>query len=227
MFNDNVLKVLKEIPIFSNLSEEHLLLISKGFDIQKVKKGSTIFYQSDESTDLYIVLEGCAKAILTDFNDKELLLNIFKKGDFFGELSLIDGRPRSATVIAIEDSIFGVLKREKFIALLNKNPMIAISLLSAMVKRIRVTDEMLGAMAFLDVSKRIEKILLSIAEKEGEKTKDGIVKVRKITHKELASLTGASREAVTKAIKVLKFKRILEEKDGFFFISNNRPNALT
>jgi len=218
MPNIEVLKILKEIPLFQCLSDEYLSLVSNGFTIKRVKKGEIIFYQSDESTDLYIVLEGCVKACLIDPEDKELVLNIFKKGDFFGELSLLDGRPRSATVIATDNSVIGVLKREKFLTLLKNNPMIAIILLSAMVERIRMTDEMLGAMAFLDVSRRILKIFLSIADKEGERTRDGLIKIRKITHRELASLTGASREAVTKAMKVLKFRGILQEKNGFFFI---------
>ncbi|MGC8937463.1 MAG: Crp/Fnr family transcriptional regulator [Thermodesulfovibrio sp.] len=219
MSNIDILQILKEIPIFQSLSDEHLTLISKGFKIYRVKKGEIIFYQSDESTDLYIILDGAVKACLLDSDGKELILNIFKKGDFFGELSLLDGRPRSATIIAIEDSVVGVLKREHFLKLLKNNPMIVISLLSALVERIRMTDEMLGAMAFLDVSRRIIKFLMNVAEKEGEKTKDGLIRIKKITHRELASCTGASREAITKALKVLKFKGILKEEEGFFLIS--------
>lgn len=221
MANSEVLKILREIPIFQSLSDEHLSIISDGFKIYKVKKGKVIFYQYEESTDLYIILEGSVKASLSDSEGKELVLNIFKKGDFFGELSLLDGKPRSATIVTTEDSIIGVLKREHFLKLLKNNPMISISLLSALVERIRMTDEMLGAMAFLDVSRRILKFLMNIAEKEGEKTKDGLIKIKKITHRELASCTGASREAVTKALKVLKFKGILREEEGFFFISPN------
>ncbi|ACI21839.1 MULTISPECIES: Crp/Fnr family transcriptional regulator [Thermodesulfovibrio] len=219
MSDSEVIKILKEMPIFQNLSDEHLLLISKGFSINKVKEGKFIFYQSEESTDLYIILDGAVKACLLDPEGKELILNIFKKGDFFGELSLLDGKPRSATVIALKDSVVGILKREQFLTLLKNNPMIAISLLSALVERIRMTDEMLGAMAFLDVSRRILKYILNIAQKEGEKTEEGYIKINKITHRELASCTGASREAVTKALKILKFKGIIFEKNGHFFIS--------
>ncbi len=226
MSKSEVIKILKEIPIFQNLSDEHLLLIARGFMINKVKEGEFIFYQSDESTDLYIILDGAVKACLLDPEGKELVLSIFKKGDFFGELSLIDGKPRSATIIAIKNSIVGILKREQFLTLLKNNPMIAISLLSALVERMRITNEMVGAMAFLDVSKRILKHILNIAKKEGEKTKEGYIKINKITHRELASCTGASREAVTKAIKILKFKGIIFERDGYFFISPDRDLRL-
>ncbi len=218
MLNSEIIKILQEIPIFQNLSEEHLFLISKNFSTNKVKEGQFIFYQSEESTDLYIILDGTVKACLLDPEGRELILNIFKKGDFFGELSLLDGKPRSATIVAIKDSIVGILKREQFLTLLKNNPMIAISLLSSLVERIRMTDEMLGAMAFLDVSKRILKYLITLAKNEGEETEKGLVKIKRLTHKELASYTGASREAVTKALKVLKFRGILQEKDGFFFL---------
>ncbi|WP_083962703.1 Crp/Fnr family transcriptional regulator [Thermodesulfovibrio thiophilus] len=221
MLKNEIIQILKEIPLFKALSEEHLLKISNEFNINKLKKGKTIFYQEDESTDLYIVLEGAVKACLIDPEGKELMLNILKKGDFFGELSLLDGKPRSATTITVADSVVGILKREKFLTLLNNNPIIAISLLSAIVDRIRMTDDMLSSMAFLDVSRRIIKFLLNTAQKESKMTENGLIKIKKITHKELASCTGASREAVTKALKILKFRGILIEKNEFLFISKD------
>jgi len=221
MLKNEIIQILKEIPLFKALSEEHLLKISNEFNINKLKKGKTIFYQEDESTDLYIVLEGAVKACLIDPEGKELMLNILKKGDFFGELSLLDGKPRSATTITVADSVVGILKREKFLTLLNNNPIIAIYLLSAIVDRIRMTDDMLSSMAFLDVSRRIIKFLLNTAQKESKMTENGLIKIKKITHKELASCTGASREAVTKALKILKFRGILIEKNEFLFISKD------
>lgn len=161
------------------------------------------------------------KTCLIDPEGKELMLNILKKGDFFGELSLLDGKPRSATTITVADSVVSILKREKFLTLLNNNPIIAISLLSAIVDRIRMTDYMLSSMAFLDVSRRIIKFLLNTAQKESKMTENGLIKIKKITHKELASFTGASREAVTKALKILKFRGILIEKNEFLFISKD------
>jgi len=71
-------------------------------------------------------------------------------------------------------------------------------------------------MAFLDVSRRIIKFLLNTAQKESKMTENGLIKIKKITHKELASCTGASREAVTKALKILKFRGILIEKTNFY-----------
>jgi len=84
MLKNEIIQILKEIPLFKALSEEHLLKISNEFNINKLKKGKTIFYQEDESTDLYIVLEGAVKACLIDPEGKETYAKIFlKKGDFF------------------------------------------------------------------------------------------------------------------------------------------------
>lgn len=219
MSSSEVIKILKEIPLFQSLSDEHLSLVSKGFTIKKYKKGEIIFYQSDDSTDLYIILNGAVKACLLNSDGQELVLTTFKKGDFFGEMSFLDGRPRSATIITAEDSTLGILKRDKFLQAVKNDPMIAIDLLSALVQRMRMTDEMVGSLAFLDVSQRIIKLLLNIAKTGETRNENGFFKIKKLTHKELASCTGASREAVTKSLKVLFFRNIVTEEDGYFLIS--------
>ncbi len=217
-----IMEFLKELPVFKGLSDSHLMQLSGDFIIRRINKGEAIFYQSDDSTDLYIILNGAVKACLLNSDGQELVLTTFKKGDFFGEMSLLDGKPRSATIIAAEDSTLGILKRDKFLQAVKNDPMIAIDLLSALVQRMRMTDEMVGSLAFLDVSQRIIKLFLSIAKTEEARNENGFFKIKKLTHKELASCTGASREAVTKSLKVLFFRNIVTEKDGYFLIS---PNA--
>lgn len=210
---------LKGLPVFKSLSDRHLSQLSKDFIIRRVKKGEIIFYQSDHSTDLYMVLDGIVKACLLSEEGEELILSTFNKGDFFGEMSLLDGKPRSATIIAEEDSTLGILRREKFLLALKNDPLIAIDLLSAVVQRLRIADEMIESLAFLDVSERLLKLLLQIAKTKGEKDKDGFFRIKRLTHKELASHTGASREAITKVLKVLNFRKVIMEENGYFLIS--------
>lgn len=210
---------LKEIPIFNGISDKHIRHLSDGFIVRSVSKGETIFYQSDSSTDLYIVLDGIVKASLLNQDGEELILATFCKGDFFGEMSLLDGKPRSATMIAVEDSILGILRREKFLLTVKDDPMIAIDLLSALVERMRMANGMIESLAFLDVSQRLVKLLLQIAKTEGDIDKEGFFRIKKLTHKELAAHTGASREAITKVMKVLTFREIIKEEGGYFLIS--------
>lgn len=214
-----IMSFLKEIPLFNGLPDRHARHLSGGFIVRSVNRGETIFYQSDNSTDLYIVLEGAVKASLLNQDGEELILATFCKGDFFGEMSLLDGKPRSATMIAIEESTLGILRREKFLFAVKDDPMIAIDLLSAIVQRMRMANGMIESLAFLDVSQRLVKLLLQIAKTEGHKDKGGFFRIKKITHRELAAHTGASRESITKVMKVLAFRETVREEGGYFLIS--------
>jgi CRP/FNR family cyclic AMP-dependent transcriptional regulator len=216
-----IMDFLKELPIFKGLPDKHLRHLSGDFIVRNVSKGETIFYQSDNSTDLYIVLEGTVRASLLNQDGEELILATFCKGDFFGEMSLLDGKPRSATMIAVDDSTLGILRREKFLLAVKNDPMIAIDLLSAIVQRMRMANGMIESLAFLDVSQRLVKLLLQIAKTEGHKDKDGFFRIKKLTHRELAARTGASREAITKVMKVLAFREMVKEEGGYFLISSD------
>ncbi|MDI6744333.1 MAG: Crp/Fnr family transcriptional regulator [Thermodesulfovibrionales bacterium] len=219
-------KFLRELPVFKSLSDNYLSRIAKDFIVFQVKKGETVFYQSDSSTDLYIVLEGAVRASLLNQEGQELVLAAFDKGNFFGEMSLLDGKPRSATIIAVEDSALGMLKRERFLSAVKDDPMIAIDLLSALVQRLRMADGMIESLAFLDVNQRLVKLFLSIAAAEGEKDKSGFFRIKKLTHKELAARTGASREAISKVIKALAFRDVVREDGDYFLISPDAENRI-
>lgn len=219
-------RLLKELPVFKSLSDKYLSQLARDFIVFQVKKGETVFYQSDSSTDLYIVLEGAVRASLLNREGQELVLATFDKGDFFGEMSLLDGKPRSATMIAAEDSALGMLKRERFLSAVKNDPMIAIDLLSAVVQRLRMADGMIESLAFLDVSQRLMKLLLQIAKAEGEKDKSGFFRIKKLTHRELAARTGASREAISKVIKVLAFRDVVREEGNCLLISPDAENDI-
>lgn len=217
---------LKDIPIFKGLSDKHISSLSADFVVRRIHKGETVFHQSDDSTDLYIILDGTVRASLVNEDGEELILTAFNKGDFFGEMSLLDGKPRSATMTATEDTTLGVLRRDTFLNAVKNDPVIAIDLLSAMVERMRMADGMIESLAFLDVSQRVVKLLMQIAMTEGAKDKSGFFRIKRLTHKELASRTGASREAVSKAMKVLAFRDVVREDGEHFMISPSAEEIL-
>ncbi len=212
-------RFLRRVHIFRGLPEDHLREVTEDFDILSVKGGETVLSQADESTDLYMVLRGGVRVTFLDEEGNELILTNFNEGDFFGEMSLIDGKPRSATVVAEGDVILGVLKRERFLEAIKENPMIAIEILGALVERLRKADEMIESLAFLDVRERLVRLLVNTAEREGERGEDGYYRIRKQTHKELAVRIGASREAITKALKALAEDQAVVERGGYFLIS--------
>jgi CRP-like cAMP-binding protein len=140
-------------------------------------------------------------------------------GDFFGEMSLIDGKSRSANVVAEEETFLGILKRDRFLKTMKKDPDIAFDLLTAIVKRLRTADDMIETLAFLDVHDRLIKFLLRTSEGEEGRDENGFYRSKKRTHVELAQNIGSSRESVSKSLKVLAHKELVKDRDGYFLIA--------
>ena len=185
-----------------------------------LKKDDTVFYQSDESRDLYIVLSGRVRASLINEEGEELILAVFNVGDFFGEYQSADGVARSATIIVEEPATLGVLKRESFLAIAKENPMFVIDVLAIVAKRLRETDTMVGSLVFLDVTERLAKFLIHLARTEGVRDKNGFYRLRHhLIRKDLAARIGASGGAITKSLKILDFRKIITEKKGYLIIS--------
>jgi CRP/FNR family cyclic AMP-dependent transcriptional regulator len=212
-------KFIRKVPIFQNTSERCLEQITSNFSLLHAKKDQYIVYQTETSMELYIVLNGKVRVTLTSEEGEEYILAHLCEGDFFGEMSLIDEHPRSANVVADEDATLGVLKRGMFLQTIKDDPMIAIDLLASLVKRLRQADETIAFFAFLDVRERLLKLFEHLIETEGRKDKGGWYAIKKRTHKELATRIGASREAISKILKMLISQQMIREKDGQFLIS--------
>jgi CRP/FNR family transcriptional regulator/CRP/FNR family cyclic AMP-dependent transcriptional regulator len=215
----NIKAILKKVPIFKSFSDSNLEYILDDFNILDFKSGDTIFLQQDEKSELYIILKGKVKITLLSEEGEEFILSELNAGDFFGELSLIDGKPRSATVVAEDKSIFGVLKRESLLSSINKNPKIAIDLLEAVVERLRKATAREEHLAFLGVRDRLMKLIYFYIVTGGEKLTNDFFKIKKLTHKELASRIGSSREAVSKILKDMIQKQLIKEQGEYFLVA--------
>jgi CRP/FNR family transcriptional regulator/CRP/FNR family cyclic AMP-dependent transcriptional regulator len=209
---------IRQMAVFKNLSANYVYRLVDDFELLNFQCGDTVFYQSDNCNDLYVVISGTVKASLINDDGQELILSHFKEGDFFGEMSLLDGKARSATMIAVENSMMGRLKRERLLTAMMDDPRLAIDILAAIVQRLRSADEMIENIVFLDVGQRIVKTLLSIAKAEDVSCEKGYYRVKKIAHKELAAMIGASRESVSKSLKTLALKKSVIEKEGFLMV---------
>jgi len=220
-----LVEYLKKIPLFSHLKTGQLKEIAARCRNAQYKKGDVIFHKTDLSTDLYIVNSGKLNAILADEEGDEMVLAQFEKGAFFGELSLLDGKGRSATIVADKDSELAVLKQKVFLDLIYTNPQIAVELMTTLVDRLRKADAMIESLAFLEVGERLVRTLLDAAA--GEKTNAaGFLTAGKLTHKELAGRIGCSREAVSKCLKLLAAKKIVKESGGSILIAYNALDNL-
>ena len=191
----SVADILRAVPLFADLQDEEIERISLNARNRTYPKGSVIVFEDDPGDALYVVVSGKVKVVLTGDDGREVILATLTDNDFFGEMSLIDDEPRSAHVIAMDDADLLVLRREDFQKRLHETPRIAIGLLGALCKRLRLADKKIGGLALLDVSGRVARLLVEMADEN-----DGVTVRRAITHHTIAQMIGSSRETVSRSI---------------------------
>ena len=204
-----MIDILKQIPLFSTLKDEELKAINRLSLTKKCSKDTIILLEKEEGDTLFIIIRGKVKVTTFSETGKEVIFSLLKEGDFFGDMSLLDGNPRSATVISIEDSELRLIRRNDFKNLIKKHPGIALKLLEELTSRLRKADERIESLAILDVTGRVAGILLQLANERGEKSIDGVLIKSRPTHQELANMAGTSRETVTRVLKQLEIKKYI------------------
>jgi len=212
-------KHFRQVPLFRHLPPKHAEVILRDFAIRRVKKDEIIVGQEESGTELYIVLQGRVRVALLSDEGEEFVLNELEAGDFFGEISLIDAQPRSASVIAEESTTLAVLRRERLLEAIRDEPQIALDLLTALASIVRRATEREQQFAFRDVRQRLCKYFARKKAEEGVSDVDGFVRITKSTHKHLATRVGASRESVTKALKGLARDGLIREQGEDFLLS--------
>ena len=203
-----MINLFKQIPLFSTLRDEELEAILKLSFIKKCPKDTIILLEDEEGDTLFIILKGKVKVTTFSEGGKEVIFSILSEGDFFGDMSLLDGKPRSATVISIEDSELRLIRRIDFKKLVEMHPGIALKLLEELTSRLRKADERIESLALLDVTGRIAGILLQLANDHGERIGSVSLIIRsRPTHQELANMAGTTRETVTRVLKQLETRK--------------------
>jgi CRP/FNR family transcriptional regulator, cyclic AMP receptor protein len=193
--------VLKQVPLFAGFSANELAELASFVRPRSYPKSSIIFHQGDPGTTLYLVEAGEVKLTVTAESGKEVILALLGPGAFFGELSLLDGGPRSANAVARVDCKLGVLDRDHLLRVLTKHPPAAASLLSAVARRLRRTTTQVHDAVFLDIPARLAKVLLQFTETKSMGP-DGLLSSPKLTQEELAELVGGTRESINKCLGI-------------------------
>ncbi|RMF94006.1 MAG: Crp/Fnr family transcriptional regulator [Nitrospinota bacterium] len=198
-------EILKTVPLFAELNDQELEAIYSVTRQKTYPKGSVIFLEGDPGDALYLILNGEVKVMILGVDGREFILTFLRAGDFFGEMSLLDDRPRSATVMTTEDSTFLVLQKQEFLNQIKESSTILFKFLIALCNRLRETDEKIGNLALLDVYTRISKTLLTLGKNVGVPGEQGeIIIPKRPTHQDFASMVGASRETVTRVLNDLE-----------------------
>jgi CRP/FNR family cyclic AMP-dependent transcriptional regulator len=191
---------LRNAPLFRGLDEEAAEALTASLKQTRIRRGDVLFSEGDEGDRLYIVTEGKVKLGRSSVDGRENLLAILGPGQMFGELSLFDPGPRSATVTAVTDCTMQSLSHEELGSWLDGRPEVARGLLSQLAGRLRRANDVVADLVFSDVPGRVAKALLDLSSRFGRIADDGVHVHHDLTQEELAQLVGASRETVNKAL---------------------------
>ena len=206
---DNI-QLLRQVSIFKELPQDTIADLSRRVWQKPAEAGSVIVSQEEAGDALFVIASGKVKVVLYGETGREIILSILKAGDFFGEMALLDRQPRSANVVAIEDSQLLGLDREAFQTHLTAHPTTALAILAEMSRRLRHADEVIGNLALLDVYARVARIIRDLAQKQGEPVDGGLLIKERPTQQEIAGLIGTSRETVSRALNDFTRRGLLE-----------------
>ncbi|MCH8287102.1 Crp/Fnr family transcriptional regulator [candidate division KSB1 bacterium] len=214
------LSKLRQIPLFSELEDNALSELAKSLKTQTFRKDTTVVSETDEGSMLYIINKGQVKISRLSETGKEVILAILGEGDFFGEMSLLDGLARSANVITLTEAELFVLYRGTFLKLIEKNPKIAIGLLKELALRLRKSDTQIKSLSLFDATGRVATTLIQIAEDSGT-IKDGTVKIQNLPNqRDLANIAGTSRETISRILNAFVEEGTVTKEKGKLFIND-------
>jgi CRP-like cAMP-binding protein len=206
----DTVQLLRQVSIFAELPPETLADLAKRVWQKPVEAGSVIVSQEEPGDQLFVIGQGKVKVVLYGETGREIILSILRDGDFFGEMSLLDRQPRSANVVAVEDTQLLGLDREAFQTHLTAHPTTALGILAEMSRRLRHADEVIGNLALLDVYARVARTIRDLAQKQGEPVDGGLLIKERPTQQEIAGLIGTSRETVSRALNDFTRRGLLE-----------------
>ncbi|HEV2375713.1 MAG TPA: Crp/Fnr family transcriptional regulator [Streptosporangiaceae bacterium] len=192
--------VLSRAPLFRALDDEGAKALRAGVTDVHLARGDRLFDEGDDGDKLYVILDGKIKLTRIAPDGRETLLSVLGPGEMFGELSLFDPRPRTASAVAVTDAHLAALGHAYLRQWLTGRPDVAMHLLHALAQRLRRTNDVMADLVFTDVPGRVAKALLDLADKFGEPHEGGLQVHHDLTQEELAQLVGASRETVNKAL---------------------------
>ncbi|MEI7812732.1 MAG: Crp/Fnr family transcriptional regulator [Ignavibacteria bacterium] len=201
---------LLDVPIFAELDQETLEKISSIGKRKIYEKDTVILMEEDSGSALFVIISGKVKVSRTNNEGREVILTLLGERDFFGEMAILDGLKRSASVIALQQSELFIIQRYDFLNLLKSYPEVSISLLQELTLRLRGADTKIKSLSLRDAEGKVASVILQLADDIG-KIKQGIVEIEKLPlQRDLANMAGTSRETISRTIHSFTKKGLLE-----------------
>ena len=203
---------LKDVNIFSHLSDEKIDEIKKYFTLREYPKGSMIILEEEYGDVVFLVKKGTVKITRVNDEGKEVILSLMGENDMVGEMSVIDGESRSANVLAQENCELYAIRSEDFLSLLKENFEISFSLMGELANRIRKSDQHIEALSLSDAEHRIGVSILNLAEELGVIVKGKVTIDNLPFQQDIANMSGTSRETVSRILKLFEDRNMLVKK---------------
>jgi len=199
----------RKFALFAELDDRELASVAAVAKTRRYAKDDVVFH-ADESGDVFcLIREGKVKVTMISPEGKEIILSMMGPGDFFGEMSLLDNEPRSATVIATETLDLVTIWRSDFLQILSENFSITKKILAELSRRLRSASNRIESLATMDVYGRLARFFLDLARQNGKVLENGYVAVQRPTHQSIANMIGTSRETVSRLIHDLMKQNLL------------------
>ena len=193
-------EALAASDLFARAPQEAIAALAKSGRPRAMAKGESLFMFGDEGTQLYLVLSGRVLLSRVTSEGKEIVLAAVESGGVFGDLSTLDGSPRSATASVAEAGTLLVIDRANFLSTVRQYPDLAIAVMAELGRRIRTTNRLVESVSFLELGPRLARLLSMLAVRGDERDDGSIVLGAKYTQSELGKRVAASREGVSKQI---------------------------
>ncbi len=206
----SIIEILEKIPLFSEMDKADLNKIKEVLKEKRYSRDESIFFETDLGDIFYIVYEGRVKIYNISLQGQVKILDFLGKGDFFGEMALIDEMPRSANALAVEDTVLLTISHSEFQQFLQKQPDILFKITKTLCRRLRKADLEIELMAFGDVKSRLVSCLLNIIKKYGIQKGGSDIIPPIFTHKDLSEIVGTSREVISRILKQLKEDKLIK-----------------
>ncbi|MDP6089741.1 MAG: Crp/Fnr family transcriptional regulator [Candidatus Marinimicrobia bacterium] len=208
----NSAEYLRSVSIFSDLSDVELVSISKKMTPYSYSKGEFIVMEEMEGEQCYFITHGSVKITRSSKEGREVILAILTAGEFFGEMSLLDGETRSANVLTLEETKVLALNRNDFMATLEEYPRVSIQLLKELTIRLRKSDLQIASLTLSDAEKRIGLCILRLAGEQGT-IRQGHVKIKKFPFQhDIANMAGTSRETVSRTLVLFEQNGLIQRE---------------
>ena len=216
--------LVASIPLFAQLSAEELDALLDVAATRALAPREVLFRKGDPGAELFGILEGSLRATTSSARGKEVTFSVMGPGEIFGEIALLDGRPRSATIEAVEASCVIALERAAFLAFIERHPGMAVRLLGVLAARVRRVSELIEDILFMNVPSRLARRLLTMARLFGRRVPDGVRVDMKLSAADLGDLIGASGESVARQLELWTREQVVSVRGEEIVV--HRPDLL-